>query len=125
MKDRPRLEPLLNGDFQVTEDCVFFVNGVKYTIPKGMRTDLGSVPWLFRWLIGTQGIKTIPYLVHDFFYRVQPPGVSRKKADKILHNHLLQVGTNEVKSYAIYKGVRIGGKSSWKQNSKTSWWYND
>jgi hypothetical protein len=92
--------------FVVAED---FVVG-DFTVPKGMATDLASVPVPFRNLI-SQLTCVEGAILHDHLYKT---GVVRRKvADKIFFE-MLKDAVPAYKRYLIYWALRLGGASSYK-----------
>lgn len=108
------LVPIPNGKFKLNDNVEFFVDSTKFVIPKGFETDLGSVPKIFRWAIGTQGKKTTAYVLHDFFYGTYIKGIDRKFADNVLRARLKYDGISSLKTSLIYRAVRLFGNSHYK-----------
>lgn len=76
-----------------------------YTVPKGFKTDLGSIPRIFWSVVGPQEIAR-GAILHDWLYdqRVEPRGVS----DKILRSLILdEVG--RFRANLVYYAVRLFG----------------
>jgi len=95
----------------VSKDCKKMI-----TIPKGFKTDYGSVS-VFKNTIGAMDIKSAPYILHDWLYGSHL--VSRAKADAILMEALEEVGESWLRRQAIYYAVRIFGGKAWKKPAKT------
>lgn len=78
-------------------------------IPKGFKTDGGSVPRIFWWIASpwTGGLPA--FLVHDYRYQTTVSNVLRKAADKELLNNLKACDFNIFRRAAIYTAVRLFG----------------
>ena len=84
-----------------------------YLVPKGLRSDYGSVPRLFwSWIPPHQ--YRAEYLLHDALYMGEV--VSRAEADKILRHALAEAGCNLIRRNIIYTAVRIGGYFVWRKH---------
>jgi len=71
LKDKPTTRSGLGANFVVERDYTVCwdsptATGQKITVPRGMITDLASVPPVFRWLIGRVGPYLEAAVVHDF-----------------------------------------------------------
>jgi hypothetical protein len=90
------------------------------TVPKGMLTDLASVPrpaWSF---INWVGPHLEVSIVHDFLYIAwqDVPGHSARKEDRKFADELMLLGMKKanmswIKRNAIYSAVRIGGNGAY------------
>ena len=84
------------------------------TVPKGMLTDLASVPRPLRWYAGRVGPHLEAAVVHDFLYvawqdlGMLPTGSMRRFADRIMLTAMLAAGMCS-RAHAIYRAVRLGG----------------
>jgi hypothetical protein len=76
-------------------------------VPKGFRTDLASIPRLFRWLLQQNGKSRRAAVLHDFLYRHHK--MSRKDADALFHTALTVEKVNPVGRWLYWAGVRAGG----------------
>ena len=95
------LEPLSYGDL---------------TVPAGFESDGASVPRFF-WRIvfppGEPGALRAAFL-HDFIYRTHPAGWTRKQADELFRELLIDDGVSRFSAGLAYWGVRLFGGSSWE-----------
>jgi hypothetical protein len=84
----------------------FLVDGVRQTVtvPAGMVTDLASVPWFARWLVGRVGPHLEASIVHDFLYIAWQDLDRRgaRKEDWKFADHVLRAGMRKV-------DLRLGG----------------
>ncbi|MCV0441463.1 MAG: DUF1353 domain-containing protein [Hydrogenophaga sp.] len=78
-------------------------------VPAGFVTDFASVPRLFRSLVPRAGRYSLATFVHDWLYRAQPEGWTRKKADLAFLSAMRDLGVPWLKRRTIYHAVRIGG----------------
>ena len=120
--DKPLVARNPNPNAPPSEKYVVLEN-VKYrnammelAIPKGMLTDLGSIPTLFTNLISPDGRGFRAFLAHDAIYRRQE--VARVIADALLLSILREDGVNRIQAYVIYYAVRIFGERAWEENRK-------
>jgi hypothetical protein len=84
-----------------------------YTVPKGFKTDLASIP---RWatpLVPKLGHHLQPAIVHDWMYVTKLPGVSKADADKLFYTSMLAQGVRKTRAMLMYSAVRVGGKGRW------------
>ena len=94
------------GDWILLEDVVYVdSNGTTWTVPAGFHTDFASVPRLpFAYLL-TGGTGHRAAVVHDYLCRT---GWDRKQADDLFLEMLRATKVNNVRSWVMWAGVRIG-----------------
>lgn len=119
------LEPL---DVTTEDGCIWTVNepmdyevgslgsGERIVVPKGQRTDFGSIPHLFWNILSPIGKGTRAFVLHDYLYAVQI--YTRKKSDDILLEALDVLGVSWITYWTIYLGVRAGGWMAWENHRK-------
>jgi hypothetical protein len=107
------------------------------TIPKGMQTDLASIPRLLWTFLPPDGPWVQIAVFHDLLYKTKGAGVwnfrdkdgnpigtprpslsrqtcyNRKDADELLRDGMADLGISGFRRWAIYNGVRIGGGAGW------------
>ncbi len=116
-----------NGDkplFQLLHDVTFTVsfNGDAHrvVIPKGFKTDFGSVPAVFSWVVPPVCAADVDFLLHDAMYSTLWPtfvgawDVTFQEANEILRNGMEWAGVEEWKSEAAYLAVQLAGESHWR-----------
>ena len=83
-------------------------------VPMGSRTDLASIPRLFRSLIPQVGRHLQPAIVHDILYRRPDSrkGLDRAQADRMFLDGMESVGVGWARRWAMYTAVRAAGASS-------------
>ena len=113
-----KLTPKLNGKWQLLEEVVYTV-GYKGSadiiqVPQGFETDGASIPRLLRTIIwnpfDTKFIAAA--CLHDFLYIYCTR--SRKQADDIFLEILINSWNSKIKSYIMYARVRLFGR--WEFN---------
>jgi len=116
------------------DDPLTFDDGMLLLRPEDtFRTDKGSVPRIFqtllpKWFDRARFEKS--YMFHDNAYLtggywIAGNGsdflfteVTRKQADRYLHQMILAEGGSKGAARAIYFGVRMGGRFSWRRKIK-------
>jgi hypothetical protein len=89
-----------------------------FFIKAGFKWDGASIPRILWRLIDSpfQPDLMVPSMVHDYLYTHGANlGVSRKEADLIFKKLLISNGFTKFKANILYKGVRVGGYSSYKR----------
>jgi hypothetical protein len=111
----PLVEGFGDGDnWMLQRDLVYRIGiNTPYTItvPKGFVTDFGSIPKIFRPVLGSTGPYSQAAVVHDYLYWVK--SCTRKQSDNLLAIAMRESGVSAIKHWAIYSGVRVGGTSAW------------
>lgn len=83
-------------------------------VPVGFRTDLASIPRLFRNLpfLDPNGRSRRPAVVHDWLYAVQT--TPKARADDFLYASLLAEGEGHGAALCFYWAVHAFGRWSWQ-----------
>ena len=92
--------------------------GKSFLIPRGFESDGASVPRLF-WRVvfpNSDSHATTAGICHDFIYRTQPEGWTRKDADRMFLALLVEFGTGPLRAYIAYAAVRLFGGIAWREN---------
>ena len=97
---------MLLADFSYTKD-----DGTTYTAPKGMTTDLASIPRPLWNIMPPFGKYTGAAVIHDFLYQTQP--CTKEEADHVLAEAMDANGVPHAERMAIYDGVKFGGQAAW------------
>lgn len=88
----------------------------RITVPIGYLSDLVSVPRLARWLVDSQNPSTRrPAAVHDYLYTDLTHRFTKREADRIFYDALIEEGTSRWLAWLMWKAVRIGGQGSWSK----------
>lgn len=99
--------------FRIKEQLtVALPDGKPLIIPAEFDTDFASIPWWFRWAIPSVGKHSLPAVVHDYLYDNRIG--TRKAADRAFLHLMLQYGVAVIPAYIMFAGVRLGGRSWWK-----------
>jgi len=87
----------------------FEYKGVGYEVPAGFASDGCSCPRFFWRMLSPalDFVTLIPSVIHDWFYETGL--VSRKEADQLYYDMLVERGFGKIKSKLVYWGVRLGG----------------
>ncbi len=95
-------------------------NGRTFTVPAGFESDGVSTP---RFLWTSISPKIHPATIrggidHDWLYRQQPDGWTRKDADKLFLDVIIQDGLSPLRARLAYTGLRLFGGKAWKENAR-------
>jgi len=85
-------------------------------VPVGFKTDLASIPRLFRNLapFDPNGASRRPAVLHDYLYSSKRGfRLGKEFADNFLRDALLAEQAGQVTAQAFYWAVRLGGRSHW------------
>lgn len=111
-----------NDEMVVAENFIveFKFDGRLYRVQlaPGFKFDGASIPkWAWS-IVGSPytGKYRLATLVHDAFYKIKHG--PRKLADDIMLHLMKSSGVGSIKANTIYRSVRVGGSSAWKQKRK-------
>jgi len=97
------------------EDFHIYIDGRQFRIPKGVTTDLGSIPRLFWSLyLPSDPDSVAAYLLHDMGYVAEL--WPREYSDKLLLSTMEYLGSKG--KWLKYMAVRIGGSATYKNHSE-------
>ncbi len=109
------------GSFKLTlNPFPYFGARDAWTVPAGFRTDLTSVPRLFRWLIDVDGDHAPAAVLHDYLCRWPAP-VDRSDADGVFRRVLYELGVSAPRRWFMWAGVRVGCQM--KDATGQDWYY--
>lgn len=111
---KPAFRNIRPGRWETTED--YTLGG--YTVPKGFTTDLDSVPRIPFVYSKFKGRTVAAALIHDYLYKLQPDGITRKEADNKFLDLMILEGVGEFHRTMIHLAVRVGGGPSWASNRR-------
>ena len=108
-----------NNIITLLEDIQLKWKERELTVPAGFRCDGCSVP---RFLWDTVSPQLDPCtlrgaVAHDYLYRNTPEGWSREEADLLFYDCIIADGLPPVRAKIAYWGVRLCGKSAWRENA--------
>ncbi|MEE8435397.1 MAG: DUF1353 domain-containing protein [bacterium] len=99
------------------------------TVPKGMLTDLTSVPRIARSIVGKVGRHLEAAIVHDFLYIAWQLVDDRKAlredrlfADDLMYEAMKVAGVGWFKRSLIYRAVRDFGRSTYEDRNPDSYY---
>ena len=110
-----------DDEFQLIREFEYHSKcGIVVTVPVDFVTDFASVPPIFYSLVPPIGDTNIATLVHDFLYSTQCPiDLSRKKADEIFLEIMVDRGVSKIKRNLMYRAVRVFGGPYWRKSGKS------
>lgn len=83
-------------------------------VPVGYLSDLASVPRLARRLVDAQSPTTRrPSVVHDYIYTDLTHRFTKREADRVFYDALLEEGTAKPLAWLMWQAVRMGGRGKW------------
>jgi len=90
------------------------INEEFFSIPESFETDLASIPrWYWPILSPHYTSFVIPAIIHDYFYRCVPYK-SKKFADNVLYQSLINDGVSHYSASKFYWGVKLFGGPFYK-----------
>lgn len=117
---RTHREDLRGNVFTVLYPYRVNSGGKEFLIPRYFESDGASVPRLFWRAVFPNGDShaTTAGICHDRLYRVQPPGWTRKEADRMFLAMLIEHGAGLFAAFAAYFAVRLFGGIAWRENRR-------
>lgn len=132
LRQKPETEPRtihfeVLGEFGYTSKApepggvpVWRRSAVEHLVPRGMETDLATVPSFLWGVVASYGRQTLPAVLHDMLCYAsalpgQPPPYrrnSRRLADALFRTTLADSGSGVVRRWIMWTGVRLGGRGS-------------
>ena len=94
--------------------------GRTFTVPAGFESDGVSTP-RFLWTSISPKVhqQTIRGGIdHDWLYREQPEGWTRKEADQLFFDVIREDGFSPIRARLAYTGLRLFGKKAWNENKR-------
>lgn len=119
----PSLSPVIDGElWELSKDWNVTVRGTKETLPKGFLTDGASIPRIL-WRVCGHPMATkriIPAIVHDAIYAGTILGFTRKEADEIFRDGIIEAGWPKWKAHIEYAALRLFGSPHWRASAKAA-----
>lgn len=103
-----------DSDMNELLDDLIYTNtdGIVYKVPKGFKTDFASIPKILRNIIAPTGKWTNASILHDYLYtKGYELGVSRKQADKIFYNAMIDSFVANITANIMWFCVRVFARS--------------
>jgi hypothetical protein len=116
----PRLRPyrtLASNKLYAVLDTFRYTDskGKVWEGPRGMLTDLASIPDLAQWAFGNVDHR-VPGAMHDAQYLLSKvTGVQRHTLDQLFAEMCGTMGANEAQQAALHAGLDLGGWHSWNE----------
>ncbi len=100
------LDEPIDGKWFITLNSFSYIDNLelRYTIPKGVKTDFASIPRTFRFLISRFGRHGKSAVFHDWLCEFKI--VNRKKADRLFLESMKVLGVGWLKRRTMYTAVR-------------------
>jgi hypothetical protein len=113
------MRPYGDNKWAMVEDFDYQYGSKIIRIPHGFVHDLASIPRPLNLFVRQSGRHREAAILHDWLYENKGlinsfKRFSRKESDEIFYQAMLESGVGNVKSYLMYKAVRIGGYFAWK-----------
>lgn len=105
----------IRGKLIITDAPVSFsLCGIEHTVYAGFVSDGMSVPRFLWWFLAVPDDETVlvPSIIHDWLYTTHI--CTRKEADLWYYHALLTNGYPKWKAVLTYIGVRLFGRSHWR-----------
>ena len=107
-----------SGDIRTLQsELTYFTKIVKpqlILVPKGIKTDLGSIPRALQGIFPKDGKAMFAYILHDYLY--QTGMFSRLESDSILEEAMGTLGVSYWRRKAVKFGLRLGGWVAWNEH---------
>lgn len=85
-------------------------------VPIGALSDLASFPPVLRGFLDAQcPTARRPAAVHDYLYTHLTHRFTKREADRIFYEALLEEGTRPSLAWIMWQAVRVGGRGAWGQ----------
>jgi hypothetical protein len=109
------IPPEGEATWRLLEHLVYVTkDNLQIIVPAGYVHDLASVPrWAWRIVRPDHPTARRPAVVHDYIYTDLTRYLTKKQADNIFYEALLEEGTSKFLAWIMYKAVSIGGKGNW------------
>ena len=84
-------------------------------VPRNFVTDFASIPRIASLIIAKLGRHTKASVIHDWLYQRHPIGFSRKLADDLFLDGMLDLGVKPWRAHLMYRAVRLSGWMAWRK----------
>jgi len=109
-------EPLIRWDIKdkiwILVDATCYIwKGLMISVDAGFRTDLATIPFPLTAIAPRYGAYNRAAIVHDFLYatkgRVGDQQLTRKEADQVFYDIMIEDGVPRWKAYTFWLSVRV------------------
>lgn len=109
------IPPKGENSWRMIEPLVYVTkSNLQIVVPVGYVHDLASVPrWAWRIVRPDHPTARRPSVVHDYIYTDLTKYLTKKEADNIFYEALLEEGTGRVLAWLMWAAVSVGGKGNW------------
>lgn len=118
-KNKLNVEVDEQGEIRTLTAPLRYVNkklDLDITVPKGFKTNYGSVPMFLQSIISASGKATYGYVIHDYLYSIGK--YTKKESDAILSTIMTELGVSKWRVVSVYYGLKIGGSKAWNNCRK-------
>lgn len=113
-KNKLKVEVHIQGEIRTLLSPLIYKSKIlnkEIVVPKGFKTNYGSIPMFFRNIIQNDGLGTYGYVIHDYLYAKKK--YDKKTCDLVLKEALLELGFNKVGANIVYFALQIGGHKAY------------
>lgn len=112
-------------EWELTEDFIFYIDGIKYYVPKGFRFDGASVPKFLAMWLSPVGILLVGAVIHDWLYKntylkscteKELLFLPRSKCDKLFREICISVNGFTVLNYCCWIVLKLFGFIAWNKH---------
>lgn len=83
-------------------------------VPVGALSDLASFPPVVRGMLDARcPTARRPAAIHDYIYTHLTHCFTKREADRIFYEALLEEGTSNALAWLMWQAVRLGGRGAW------------
>jgi len=121
--DPPQMDYTLLGSYVLSADFTVTLDGRTWTVPRGYRTDLASVPRIFWWAIPPTGAYEIAACLHDWMCSdgIRGGQVTSREADAIFRRLMHLAGVGLVTRWLMWAAVRVAAPLSRHRRPSDYW----
>ena len=112
-RDRPWIQLLGDLGYQPAGDEQNRTSAI--WVPRGFECDAASIPRVLWGIYPAWSRANRAAVLHDYLCAIQV--CTREKADYLFYESLIACGISTARAWIMWKAVRIGGGSRWKQQT--------
>ena len=104
------------GEWELCEALYVYDGKRLFSIPKGFKTDLASIPRIVRPFMETCDLGVAAPIAHDWQYRRGDHGLyTRAQADDLFRRMMKHEGVAAWRRTLAYLAVRLFGRGAWRK----------